>query len=1008
MSSELHPETQSYSEGPRDSRPFSAAPVSSSIPEENNDPISELADSLSSAVSAASTEASPETMPGGPPILDSNALPPGTMLGHFSVSKYIGGGGMGSVYLGIDKSLDRKVAIKVLQKQRAQDQSSAARFMNEARSAARLNHEHIAQVYFAGQQDDIPFIAFEYVEGTNIRLMVEKYGIFPVSQAITYMIQIAHALNHAALHGVIHRDVKPSNILITKEGRAKLIDMGLARLLKPTDPGDDLTASGVTLGTFDYISPEQARDPRNADIRSDIYSLGCTLFFMLTGQPPFPEGTVLQKLLQHQGDEPPDVREFQPGVPAEIAQLVQKMMAKDPRHRFQTPGALLRALTEVAGMLGLRPTGPGNTVWVLQPTSKPSFFLRHLPWVSGVVLLLVCVFGLSLYWKNEQLSLPPLTSSEEPIGTVSNPGALPDSKKESSSQQSAVNQRGEKEQDEFVPVLRETGGRDTNAVAVERIDETAFTSGDLRFFARGFSLGSRSVSSSIIFRSPKQTRSSLNASLNPLRKGQEAIPADLQESRTSSLLIVDPSASSSEEGSFSTLAAAVAASGKNATIELRFNGREQESGKTVPLSLAGRQLTIQAGKGYSPILSFAPKDPSFVKSGKIYFFIVNGGELKFNRIAFEMDVSSKVLASQWSVFDILGPTQMSFSECSLTIRNTTSAESNLVYISDVAFFRNVLSSSSESSVSGGQAVSGSSNVSPTTSGASTISGTVSESGRTEGGDYSSPDSLSLRQKGATLNTVSGPGDGNRSDSRGIAAFERPLGAEEGQTVRIGIKDSILRGEATVLLCETHRPTKLELSDAFVAIALPFLVAKEVKKNTSKEGSVQIVLDHVSLFGKAALSRQIKEKETDAYPGFVKWTTRFSILRLNKKPIAEFFGFTNRDEAFSLFDWQCESIFLQDVNSGAEIKQTPSAYPLEISLEDWKAKWRCDPTVGNDFFQSYLPEQKLINTMVPGDLAISQRENNPAFKSVPESDENRTERSDAGQVLPLLQKVPLGP
>ncbi len=1007
MSSELHPETRSYSEDPRDSRPVGAAPVSSPSPGENNDPISELADSLSSAASAASTEASPETVSAAVPRLDSNALPPGTMLGHFSVSKYIGGGGMGSVYLGIDKSLDRKVAIKVLQKQRAQDQSSAARFMNEARSAARLNHEHIAQVYFAGQQDDLPFIAFEYVEGTNIRLMVEKYGVFPVSQAITFMIQIAHALNHAALHGVIHRDVKPSNILITKEGRAKLIDMGLARLLKPTDPGDDLTASGVTLGTFDYISPEQARDPRNADIRSDIYSLGCTLFFMLTGQPPFPEGTVLQKLLQHQGDEPPDVREFQPGIPAEIAQLVQKMMAKDPRQRFQTPAALLRSLTEVAGMLGLRPTGPGNTVWVLKPVSKPSFFLRHLPWISGVVLLLASVFGINIYWKDVQLPIPPLTVPEEQAGTASNFGTSPDSPQEPFSQQSASHQQGEikTDRDEFVPVLREIGDWNSNAAASERIDESASLSGNLRFFARGFSLGSRPVSSSIVFRSPKHARSSLNASLNPLRKGQEAVPADQQDNRTTSLLVVDPSASSSEEGIFSTLAAAVAASGKNAMIELRFNGREQESGKTVPLSLAGRQLTIQAGKGYSPILSFAPKDPSFVKSGKIYFFLANGGELRFNRIAFEMDVSSKVLASQWSVFDILGPTQMSFSECSLTIRNTTSPESNLVYISDVAFFRIVPSGSSESSASGGQPVPGSSSGSPLNPSSSAVSGVVPEPGRIEGGDYTSPDSLSLRPKGATLNVVSGLGDGNRPDNRGITASGE---AEEGQTVRIGIKDCILRGEATVLLCETHRPTKLELSDAFVAIALPFLVAREVKKETAKEGRVQIVLDHVSLFGKAALSRQIKEKETDAYPSFVKWTTRFSILRLNKKPIAEFFGFTSREEAFSLFDWQCDTNFLQDVNSGAEIKLTPSAYPLEISLEDWAAKWRCNPTVGSDFFQSYLPEQKLINTMVPGDLAITQRENNPAYKSVPKSDENRTESIDAGQLLPLLQKVPLGP
>ncbi len=292
----------------------------------------------SSELTAESSSRQPAS-PLTPEVFASGNVPAGTRLGHYIIRSYIGGGGMGRVYLAHDTALDRKVAVKVLPRQRANDQGTVARFMNEARSAARLNHEHIAQVYFAGEQSGIPYIVFEYVEGTNLRALVEEYDSFPLPQALNYLLQIAHALVHAAEHGVVHRDVKPSNILITSEGRAKLIDMGLARLLDPSESKDDLTASGVTLGTFDYISPEQARDPRNADIRSDIYSLGCTFFFMLAGRPPFPEGTVLQKLLQHQGDEPPDIRSFQPNVPDQIASLLQKMMAKDPRQRFQTPTA---------------------------------------------------------------------------------------------------------------------------------------------------------------------------------------------------------------------------------------------------------------------------------------------------------------------------------------------------------------------------------------------------------------------------------------------------------------------------------------------------------------------------------------------------------------------------------------------------------------------------------------------------------------------------------------------
>src|SRR5439155_12497766 len=147
--------------------------------------------------------------------------------------------------------------------------------------------------------------------------------------------------------GVIHRDIKPSNIIVTPQGRAKLVDMGLARQFE-RDHDDGLTQSGMTLGTFDYISPEQARDPRDVDVRSDLYSLGCTLFHMLTGRPPFPEGTVLQKLLQHQEEPAPDVRTAAPHVPADLAAILLKLMAKDRDRRYQASEQLVRDMLRVA------------------------------------------------------------------------------------------------------------------------------------------------------------------------------------------------------------------------------------------------------------------------------------------------------------------------------------------------------------------------------------------------------------------------------------------------------------------------------------------------------------------------------------------------------------------------------------------------------------------------------------------------------------------------------------
>src|SRR5262249_31314007 len=150
---------------------------------------------------------------------------------------------------------------------------------------------------------------FEFIEGVNLRQLVEERGPLSVMEAINYTLQVAAALVHAAERGVVHRDIKPSNIIITPRGRAKLVDMGLARRFERGGADEGLTQSGMPLGSFDYISPEQARDPRDVDVRSDLYSLGCTMYHMLTGQPPFADGTVLQKLLQHQEEPPPDVRD---------------------------------------------------------------------------------------------------------------------------------------------------------------------------------------------------------------------------------------------------------------------------------------------------------------------------------------------------------------------------------------------------------------------------------------------------------------------------------------------------------------------------------------------------------------------------------------------------------------------------------------------------------------------------------------------------------------------------
>ncbi len=345
----------------------------------------------------------------------------GERIDIFELEQAIGVGGMGAVFRALDTRLDRHVALKILPPQQSHDSEVVQRFYQEGRAAARLDHENIARVYSIGHDERYHYIAFEYIEGTTLRQRVEKNGPLPIEEAINFTLQIGDALVHAAEREVVHRDIKPSNIIITPHGRAKLVDMGLARRFERG--GDDgLTQSGMTLGTFDYISPEQARDPRDVDVRSDLYSLGCTLFHMLTGRPPFPDGTVLQKLIQHQEETPPDVRALNPSVPPDLASILVKLMAKDRDRRYQTPEQLVRDLLTVAGALGLRSVSPEGLVWLA--SNKPRAWERHLVWGVPAFVLLLIVAGL-LWWNQDPVRVPSTAMADEgpKIKTVQTPRA---------------------------------------------------------------------------------------------------------------------------------------------------------------------------------------------------------------------------------------------------------------------------------------------------------------------------------------------------------------------------------------------------------------------------------------------------------------------------------------------------------------------------------------------------------------------------------------------------------
>ncbi len=341
---------------------------------------------------------------------------PGEMVGTFRLEEAIGAGGMGAVYRATDIQLDRQVALKLLPPDQASDSEVVLRFYQEGRSAAQLDHENIARVFSIGQDGPLHYIAFEFIEGETLRQRVERSGPMDAGSAVDVSLQIAGALVHASRRGVVHRDIKPSNIILTPQGRAKLVDMGLARRFeRGGDAG--LTQTGMTLGTFDYISPEQARDPRDVDVRSDLYSLGCTMFHMLTGRPPFPGGTVLQKLIQHQEEAPADVRTLNPGVPAALSAIIAKLMAKERERRYQGPEHLVRDLMSMAGAMGIEPTASGLESWMLRPHHP--WWERHLAWALPAAGFLAVLAGLA--WFGRELSRPPTTGRGSMGGTVTRP-----------------------------------------------------------------------------------------------------------------------------------------------------------------------------------------------------------------------------------------------------------------------------------------------------------------------------------------------------------------------------------------------------------------------------------------------------------------------------------------------------------------------------------------------------------------------------------------------------------
>ncbi len=266
-------------------------------------------------------------------------------LGKYKVLERLGSGGMGSVYLCEHKLMRRRVAVKVLPPAKAEDQASLERFYREAKVIAALDHPNIVRAYDIDQEEKLHFLVMEHVDGISLQDLVKKAGPMDVERAAHYMRQAALGLQHAhEVVGIVHRDIKPGNILVDRNGLVKILDMGLARFFH--DEEDMLTKKydENVLGTADYLAPEQALDSHAVDIRADIYSLGATFYTCLTGRTPFVEGSTAQKLIWHQTRQPKPLQSLRSDVPEGLVAVVNKMMAKDPADRYQTPAEVAEAL----------------------------------------------------------------------------------------------------------------------------------------------------------------------------------------------------------------------------------------------------------------------------------------------------------------------------------------------------------------------------------------------------------------------------------------------------------------------------------------------------------------------------------------------------------------------------------------------------------------------------------------------------------------------------------------
>ncbi|HPU06317.1 MAG TPA: serine/threonine-protein kinase [Thermogutta sp.] len=872
----------------------------------------------------------------------SPTLSPGSTIGPYELLEFVGGGGMGRVFRAYDVRLSRIVALKVLTPEQATDPQILARFQNEARAAARLNHPGVVQVFSAGEHAGIHYIAFEFVEGTNLRTLVEKQGPLSVPEALHYVLQVAEALDHANRRGIIHRDIKPSNIIITPEGRAKLIDLGLARVFQQNGRSQDLTTSGMTLGTFDYIAPEQARDPRLADIRSDIYSLGCTLYFLLSGQPPFPAGSVLQKLLQHQSEEAPNIRAIRPDVPEAVARILRRMMAKSPRQRYQTPAELIQALRAVLGVEVQTVQFGREQQRIAEKKRLP--LRQHLPWLVPVVGLLLSTLVLDWWWSQgaeetiyfgddvryTEGLFSPLTPTppgypaagqpEQPQGKPTDSPIPPD---RSSPSRTVPNQT------ELPSATSESGQVSEIGIARVRgapVDSLESPIGSTAVSGSAFSYPQGQVAPAMGHSSgfeenkvlPDATVSSQDpvpfSSSTPSDTGIPRVVTDMVTRRTPVgtehterfspalsmsaewVRTVDPT--TQEPGSYPTLEAACQAALPGDEIRLNFDGPLPVEG----CDLRGRQLIIKAAKGRLPELVFHASEQTKLRSGS--FWTLAASSIVCEDVAIRIEVPPEYAADDWHLFRVSYDSTIELNRCVLTLaaaRDRRQIASNDVNVGSFFLF--------------------------------------CEDPRS---------ALVVR-----------------------AAQNREADQLRGTAVRL--HRCIIRGDGDLFRSTYCQPVRVTITESFVSVAGRLLDMLGTERSPASDAGVHLELQRLTAWTAKGLIRQ-QQLTYQPYLQPIRVESEHCIFVASPNSALIEQHVPNVDGALRLLTWFGQRNFYEQFSQfWLVVTGAQHSVPLQLSFDQWKAYWQTEheqePAWGAIPWQAPLPLDVPPHLHRPSDFAI---------------------------------------